>query len=239
MSRLRPEDIRLVSDFHDFYDHHFAGSFQKDLPVYERWSDPTPRDRAEDHRLLRAAGLEAPVGRPLVDWSTDAALVAYTDPCAHRGAGKLRGTIGELRAKGVHPEAHAVLWYGDPEGGRSLRLLSVGRSHYWLTYTQRAAGEWRSNVGDVEVAMAGDVMGRLYERAMEAAGRLQYALQEPLIAIDFVRVAQPHRDARWVAIDLNTAPGIRGTPVEAVDLPANPSRVVAEYIAARWGELCL
>lgn len=55
--------LRLVSDFHEPYDHHFASRHREDLPIWRRWSR-TARTRSDDHRLLVAAGLSVPqVGR--------------------------------------------------------------------------------------------------------------------------------------------------------------------------------
>jgi hypothetical protein len=229
--RVTPEDIRLRSDYLDFYDHHFAGGLDGDRPVWPRYAAARERDRALDHLLLRCAGLETPEGQPLGGWPGETIVVAYTDPHAHRGDGKRMGTVDELLAGGVSATTYSVMWVGGRYSrGRSLRLLSCGRSHYWLDYRQRDPGEWRSNVGDVEIVFG--MPGRIEERAYQAAARLQRALKEPLTAVDFVDAGE----GRWVAVDLNTAPGIRGTPVE--DEP-RAARDVAESIAARWGELCL
>jgi hypothetical protein len=193
--RVTPEDIRLRSDFVDFYDHHFAGNLDGDRPKYERYASQRDRTREIDHLLLRCAGLETPPGQALGNWPGETLVVAYTDPRAHRGDGKRLGTVDELLADGVLSVTYSLMVVGWPYSrGRSLRLLSCGRSHYWLDYRQRDPAEWRSNVGDV-------------------AG-----------------------EGRWLAVDLNTAPGIRGTPVEQEPRAA---RDVAESIAMRWGELCL
>ncbi len=231
MSRLMPEHLRLRSDFLDFYDHHFASRHDESAPEWERYASQRDRTRELDHLLLRCAGLETPVGQALGNWPGETLVVAYTDPRAHRGEGKRLGTVDELLADGVLSVTYSVMWVGGQRSrGRSLRLLSCGRSHFWLDYRQRDPGEWRSNVGDVEITFG--MPGRIEERAYEAVGRLQRALKEPLTAVDFVDAGE----GRWLAVDFNTAPGIRGTPVEGEPRAA---RDVAECIAARWGDLCL
>lgn len=235
-ARVRPEDIRLKSDFRDFYDHHFAGSFAVDAPVYERFASSRERDRKTDHLLLRCAGLRTPSGQALGCWPGETLVVAYVDERAHRGDGKRMGTVDALLREGLSGNTYAVQWVGgDAARGRSLRLLSCGRSHYWLTYRQRDPAEWRSNVGDVEVALADEAPPRLVERAIDAAGRLQFGLHEPLTAIDFVR----DDTGRFLAIDINTAPGLPDDIITEAERPANASRVVAEFIASRWAEVCL
>lgn len=230
-ARTEPEDIRLLSDFSDFYDHHFAGRLDGDRPVWPRYAKARERDRAMDHLLLRCSGLETPEGQPLGGWPGETLVVAYVDPRAHCGDGKRRGTVDALLYDGVPATTYSVMWVGGNRSrGRSLRLLSAGRSHYWLEYRQRDPSEWRSNVGDVEIVFG--MPGRIEGRAYDAAGRLQRALKEPLTAIDFVDAG----DGMWLAVDLNTAPGMRGTPVEH---EPRASRDIAEMIAMRWGELCL
>lgn len=230
-AQVTPEDLRLHSDFSDFYDHHFAGRHDGDKPVWPRYAGSCERDRAMDHLLLRCAGLETPEGQPLGGWPGETLVVAYTDPHSHRGDGKRMGTVDSLLSGGVPATTYSVMWVGGQRSrGRSLRLLSAGRCHYWLDYRQRDPGEWRSNIGDVEITFG--MPGRIEARAYEAVGRLQRALKEPLTAVDFVDAGE----GRWLAVDLNTAPGMRGTPIE--DEP-RASRDVAEMIAARWGELCL
>jgi hypothetical protein len=219
--------LRLVSDFVDGYDHHFAGSHREDLPVWRRWSRTT-RTRADDHRLLVAAGLVIPgVGR-LDTWQPDATVVAYTDPRAHRGEGKVRGTAADLLASGVPPRTYCTAWIGPPNGGRSTRVLGIGRMFWWLTYLARL-GEWRSNV-DSRVFLADDYPTPDPHLFHEAIGRLQRMLGEPLVAVDFVQSG-----SGLVAIDLATAPGV---PLEVVDRsPIPPGLDVAQCIAARWREL--
>ena len=224
---MTPVPLRLVSDFHEPYDHHFAGSHRTDLPVWRRWSRTT-RTRADDHRLLLAAGLTIPrVGR-LDSFGPDDGVVAYIEPCAHRGDGKRRWSAGHLIDGGVLPGTYCTAWVGDWAGGRSTRVLGIGRMFWWLSYKARGPGEWRSNVGDVEVALEPGYPTDDQRPFHEAVGRLQRMLGEPLVAVDFVQADS----GALLAIDLATAPG--------VPLDANERRTaleVAECVAARWHEL--
>jgi hypothetical protein len=207
-----PVALRLVSDFREPYDHHFASSHRTDLPTWRRWSR-TPRTRSDDHRLLLAAGLSIPrVGR-LDSFPPGAVVVAYLDPCAHRGDGKRRETAAALLADGVLPWTYCTAWVGDLAGGVSIRVLGIGRMFWWLAYGTASPGEWRSNVGDVRVTLAHGYPTDDPRDAMSAVGRLQRMLGEPLVAVDFVC----DEEGKPWAIDLATAPGV----LPAVDLPSH------------------
>jgi D-alanine-D-alanine ligase-like ATP-grasp enzyme len=71
-------------------------------------------------------------------------------------------------------------------------------------------------------------------KAMRAVERLSCKLAAPLLAVDFVDDGGDEP----VAIDLNTAPGIAGTPVEH-ELPGVGvnAAVMAQAIAGRWREV--
>lgn len=230
---MKPEDLRLVSDFRQPYDHHFASRYRSDLPEWRR-SQVTTRTRREDHDMLAAVGLVVPE-RGTLDGSfrPEREVVAYLDPSAHRGEGKLRGAVRDLlRLDRVRPDTYASAWVGPPDGGRTLRFLAIGGGFFWwLDYRQRDPSEWRSNVGDVEVSTHdGPQDPRPFFNALL---NLQKILREPLVAVDFVRDGRfDDEDAPLVAIDLATAPGIAGTPVAE-----HRQRDVAEAIAARWHEL--
>lgn len=229
--------LRLESDFHDVYDHAFAGRHST-FPTWRRLAQGV-RARREDHALLRGARVNTVEGRSLGRWEPDRRVVAYVCPTMHRGKGKEVGFAGDLLKKGLAMDTWASAWVGPEKGGESIRCVAVGREFWWLNY--RSSG-WRSNCAegdqDVEVTLsAGDFSqsGSIYT----ALSRLQRALGEPLVAIDFVADVRAkgsgaglHYD-HLVAIDLNTAPGLRGTPIPG---RSNPSEV-AEFIAAKWYEI--
>jgi hypothetical protein len=229
-----PVPLRLVSDFHEPYDHHFASRHREDLPTWRRWSR-VARTRSDDHALMSAAGLSIPRRGPLSTFGLADQVVAYVDVCAHRGEGKIRGTAQELRERGTLAGTYCSAWVGHEAGGRTTRLLGIGRLWWWLTYRQRWPGEWRSNVGDVEVATHdGPDDPRPY---MTALARLQRMLREPLVAVDFVQVGSGASEA-LVAIDLATAPGIAGTPVASHAFgPMDGMLDIVQEIAARWHEV--
>ncbi len=184
--------LRLESDFHDYYDLWFD---RRADAVLRRVTTDGP-NRAEMFRLMAAAGYDVPPhglaeGLP----SDDRQVVVYIDERAHRGDGKIVCTA--RYARGLHPECLSAEYIPEPRGV-SWRYLQVGLKRFWLEY--RNPGGWRSNVGDdVDVSVF----------CQETDG-LHPFFRLPLFAIDFV----PGQKL-W-AVDLNVAPGVRGSGVEKV-----------------------
>lgn len=194
--------MRLLSDFHDYYDHAFDVGAA--APVLDRRARGRTH-RRDDHDQLERAGFRLPPrGTPAevrARWSGTTHVVVYTDPLAHAGDGKVLAWIDQAPA-----DAYCSAFIGEALDDRaeSLRLLLVGDIPFWLRYEARSG--WRSNVGEVDVyeVPAPDKGEDLIDKTL--------SLGAPLVAVDFVAPAAN----RWslYAIDLNTAPGLRGTPVE-------------------------
>lgn len=226
--------LRLRSDFSDFYDHAFAGSWRLEFPCWER-SARTVATRKEDHDAMAYVGLRVTGARGDLGtlhregaYDRDRLYVAYVDPSAHRGEGKVRGTVDDILRAGVPYGTYASAWHGPPCGGRSTRALAIGRWLFWLDYVQRDRGEWRSNVGDVDVRWGRELLPA--DVALAALLKLQRARRAPIVAVDFVG----SEDGQVWAIDLNTSPGLRGTPIETDGLSA---REVYDLCCARWAEI--
>lgn len=223
-----PEDIRLVSNFTEPYDHHFASRHRTNLPAWERTTE-TERTREEDHRILAECGLLVPTVGPLSSFDINAEVVAYVDQTSHRGEGKIKASAQYLFMGGLDTETYCSEYVSG--GSTSLRACWIGRSFYCWRYVQKDPKEWRSNVGDVEIVLEDYV-----ESLMEPVWNVGVALKAPLVAVDLVR-----RGDEWLAVDLATAPGLKGCP-GIHDSPGSSGvrlgwRDVAEEIAKRWGEL--
>ena len=221
---LNADQLRLISDFPEFYDHAFAGSHQTGLPIWRR-NSKTTRTRQHDHELLRAVGFDTPRNAPLREWPAETMVVIYTDPTAHRGEGKCREKAGVMLERGFRRDIYAVEWIDSCTRASSRRLLAVGSLFLWFSYYQFNPLEWRSNVGDHVLVML-EARGASH-RDSRNMRRLQYALGEPLVAVDFIMTPA----GRHFAIGLNTAPGLSELYGEW-----SPEEI-AGYIAACWGEL--
>jgi hypothetical protein len=216
--------MRLLSDFHDYYDSAFD-SRHADTPALERFAG-RGHHRREDHALLVVAGFRLPArGTPVEvcrQLPNVTHVVVYTDPYAHTGEGKLLLPVEQ--AGRDHPDAYCTAFVGDPMApGSSVRLLMVGDIPIWLTYSSR--DDWRSNAGEdviIEELLQLPVRKALLEE-------LALSLGYPLVAIDFVEGL----DRNLYAIDLNTAPGMKGTIAERHLRPS----VVHEAIMARYARM--
>lgn len=220
------EQLTLVTDYFDFYDHAFSRVLSAKrwadavralgaAPGWWRWAEGT-RHRHEDHDELEHVGLKVPrrglVGR------LSGRVVVYLDPTSHRGEGKARDQA-ERWAERDHG-LYAIQWVGPPEGGESWRLLLVGSKLFLLRY--HSATDWRSNHGEVQITQ--HALSPAAMKLGESVRRLPY----PLVAVDFVSDG----GELW-AVDLNTAPGLRGTPVQELMRPD----AVAREITERWKAL--
>lgn len=179
--------MKLVSDFHQWYDYIFDGQG----PTFERLMFPkVPMGKERQLQEILNRGWEAPmwiektrVTQP--PWFFP--LVVYTDPNAHCGEGKvLVERYSEWR---LLPHLHGLpaVAFFEESYGVSWRRLQIGRTVLWLEY--RSTDDWRSNCGQSSCTLIG----------REKAER---DLKYPMHAIDFALGDELH------GIDFNTAPGI-------------------------------
>jgi hypothetical protein len=199
----------LETDFRDFYDHWFAGSWQVPDVVFERRARGGMR-RSAMLSWLEQLGLRVPAHgrvcelapRLLDGYPAGMAdildVVVYLDEAAHAGEGKVRLSVTEALAQHPHAYASEFIPANQRGLGESLRYLRIGRRQFWLRYT--SADDWRSNSGEVQVELLRE------ERPADAP----WAVPHPLFAVDFV----PAGSAGLYAVDFNTAPQIGGTGVE-------------------------
>lgn len=193
--------MKLATDFLDYYDH----AFDTGGLAFERYAVRGAPHRRDDHDRLERAGFRVPArGTPeevVARWPATTHMVVYIDPHAHAGEGKL--LVSAQRARLDYAGDYCSAFVGDPDApGFSIRLLLVGDISFWLFYA--ACDGWRSNVGDVAIdeAVPPTHAEALIDKAL--------TLGAPLVAVDFVR----HTTGALYAIDLNTAPGLRGTVAE-------------------------
>jgi hypothetical protein len=215
--------VRLVSDYNDYYDHHMDGRWG-DKPLLNRRTR-VDRSRDQDRALLGrphysdGCFYDVPSGQSLADLRETVAIgerftfadrwcVVYVDPLAHRGEGKIATTWDKAAALPLLGTCLTTEFVGQPYGEtprESVRLLMIGNRPFFMTY--RSCDPWRSNCGDVQIEMAHELVGRSI--STRPARNIQRVLKHPLLAIDFV-----YHDGHFLAVDLNTAPGLRGTPVQ-------------------------
>lgn len=176
-------------------------------------------------------------------FSNDDWIVVYIDEYAHCGEGKLLIRAGDAKrlstglasgilASGISqvdshdmerilkdapkigaPESFENLSrfnasrYISEARGETYRYLFCGGHGVW--FKNVSFSDWRSNAGD----------GDLYPVAQEECSSVSLdfvkAIKNPLWAIDFIRIGKG-REAKFLAVDFNTAPRVSGTPLKKV-----------------------
>jgi len=217
-------NIFLDTDFRDYYDHRFCGSWQKPDIVFSRKTTDGP-DRVGIFNELKKAGLQVPehgmasdlISRWKSKWKKAGidnymgevqALVVYDDLHAHQGKGKRRLTVDEVEKFGLGNLFAAEFIPTTPGSGSwSLRWLRAGLRRFWLRYT--SFDDWRSNYGDVSIEL-------LFEEKRSDSLPKEKSLvwETPLVAVDFINAGP----MGLIAVDLNIAPGIQGSGVEKLML---------------------
>jgi len=199
-------NVKLHSDFHDYYDHHFDR--EGDI-VFERMMRGGP-SRSEAFKILQDIGcLVPPHGTPTnlvwrlaghlgisLDNSAFPSLnfVVYEDEQSHAGDGKL--LLSAREAMILYPDKLVSLFIPQEMGKPvSWRYLQIGTKSFWMSYESNDL--WRSNY---EGIYAGYVDIRFL--AEQDAQYSTYKVPYPIFAIDFVY------NGTLYAIDLNISPGI-------------------------------
>lgn len=198
------EEVKLVSDFRDqHYDFMFKSNGTK---IYRRMSNEGP-DKINQFYILAKMGFRIPpIGTVEYLYHTwpinteEPEVVVYTDQLKHAGEGKILLPI--TKAYDLYPNFFASAYLRNDEP-TTCRALFVGDHYITMKYSSDDA--WRSNCGNVNIEET-DISTYIAERTLLDA---MYAplTSVPIVAIDFVQYA----NEMW-AIDLNTAPGISGTP---------------------------
>ena len=212
-------NVKLLSNFTDFYDHHF----DLDGEVFDR-RDNIGMDRRQMFEFFGSLGLKTPFHGTLkevfehqAEWCPAPELqhaVVYLDLNSHRGNDKIqvRGTDPYWQQFQDDFAAEFIPTYTQPNIGISYRYLQIGPRKWWLEYI--SASDWRSNYGDVKINI-------LAEEAPGFHPKINY----PLYVVDFLLAGG------FYAIDFNQSPGLRGTGIENILKPQEVVDLIKEGIA--------
>lgn len=201
--------LAIQSDFRDFYD----SAFDLKAPethVLLRNSASEEFGRDGLFNLLHASGWKTPrhgiVGTDDLFFARK--WVVYDNLHQHCGYGK---RLAERIDEKVDHGKLAAEFIG-PVCGQSGRILQIGGRAFLIRY--KSGTDWRSNVGDVEVAL----IHELPRVGFTSISRW------PLQAVDFVTrsgdwmslgsVEEFQQHPEVYAVDLNSAPGMRWTGID-------------------------
>lgn len=218
--------IALASDFRDYYDHRFELPHRPHDYLFERYAKGGMSKREQFALLDSILALTPMHGlvRDVAERGRGKVLevVVYLDEYAHAGEGKVR--MATIRALREYPDHYCCAFI--PTGFQravSIRHLQIGNRGWRLQYEVKG-DEWRSNCGAVEIKLLSE--WGAWERGRDMLAKY------PLFAIDFVGLmSRDWRDLR--AIDFNTAPGLKGTGIEAVLSPQEVCDLISEHIESR------
>lgn len=229
--------IALASDFLDYYDHVFLTPRHPEVDwTWERMSR-NGISRRQALRALETQGFRVPQHGLVKDLVPNLvsqlnipgvekilSLVVYVDEHAHAGEGKVLLEAREALER--FPDSFACQYLPVfPHGrGTSVRWLRIGGKQSWLRYD--SMDDWRSNCGDVRIELAGLIDKPFSDSLLWRLG--------PMVAVDFLPIG-----GRLYAIDLNTAPGLRGTGIEKLVSPRLVLKEVVRYVEfaqKQWGE---
>lgn len=226
--------IRLDTDYRDYYDHAFCGSWETPDAVFERQSTGGLA-RPEMLAALACAGLKVPrhgrvrdlAAEMKADWADEPPetqdqvsrlfeVVVHADERAHAGEGKIKLSWAEAEAQ--YPEAFAVEFLPTVAGpgSVSLRHLWVGQRQFWLRYS--STDDWRSNCGEGMIELLCEEAPLTLDEVIPP-----FWSRAPLVAVDFLAIGR-----ELYAIDLNTAPGLAGTGIEQ---KMSPTEVYTQVLA--------
>jgi len=208
--------LKLKSDFVDYYDHQFDAKGD----IYERFSS-TASTRADDLKYLADLGWTTPfygISRNVIPYvitelGTSALhFIVYLNEHAHRGEEKLKVTAEVALER--FPDHFVVLYIRPDVPSKSYRFLQIGKKPFILIF--KSNDEWRSNCGDVEVRLM-----------REGKDGYHPTIHRPMFAIDYI-VA----NKSLIAVDFNTAPGLKQTGLENVMKPHEVYREIHEAYQA-------
>jgi len=205
--------MKLVSDFHDYYDH----AFDLNGVSYKRLSKSGLSKKGQFEFLHQNNFLVPPYGK--VEevlgsyWNSETSyvdkVVVYENEFSHRGEDKV--LCNEAKAKKYFGMLSSA--YLPTCKSLSLRLLSIGSYKFWLEY--RSNDSWRSNCGDVIISLIG----------RDGDFGDYKSINEPLYAIDFIIGKELY------AVDYNIAPGVAGTGIEKILTPREVVDEISKYIS--------
>ncbi|WP_242248813.1 hypothetical protein [Bacillus cereus group sp. BfR-BA-01328] len=206
-------EVKLITNFHDYYDHHFDGS---GVPFLRKHDMGMNRPQMLDY--MSSKGIKTvPYGylhEMAKKYPLYTEVVVYTDISKHQGEGKVRMSL--IEALETYPiDTLCTLLCGNL--GESWRVLNVGRRKTILDYHSKV--DWRSNVGDVEVTVVD-----CWSRMSSFEGILD-PYEFPLVAIDYVKDGN-----ELLAVDLNVAPQLKGTGMEDLVTPEKVVNEMKKYI---------
>jgi hypothetical protein len=206
--------IKLISDFIDYYDHWFDNE-----GIYLERMSRNNLSRSEMFKLFNEQRIECPKHGQIKDlinvMSLQKKVVIYLDDYEHRGNGKKLMFLRDARH--LYPNFYASEFI--ESNVTSYRELWLGNLHFVLKYSSDDI--WRSNVGNVKIDIEVEHIIYSYKRKFKF----------PIYAIDYViNPFTDNKSYKYLAIDLNTSPMIKGTGLENIIMAKEMADSIKDYV---------
>lgn len=193
--------LRLLSDFHDYYDHHFDINTKK---IYKRYANRPIMNRREAFEYMEKSDYIScevachGIGRNLFNEHKDRfKYVIYLDENSHQGKNKI--LVDYEKAQNEYQDYYASVYIKGTDS-HSIRYLYLGRYVFEIEY--RSDHAWKSNCGNVDIRVLN------YKKEDEIINK-----DFPLCAVDTLGYLET------VAVDFNTAPQLKGTGIDKIFYP--------------------
>jgi hypothetical protein len=210
-------EIQIASDYHDYYDIWM----DREGFLWERYAHRKNFGRRDQFSLFDQLRIKHPM-MGVVGIMDPGEIVVYTDEFKHCGLGKVRSSSqytkygGKLYSRFIKSAPQAM----------SFRDLWIGNSRFFLQYV--SDDKWRSNVGNVMITQLNSVYS--HDHLFPNYDRSR--IYSPIFAFDYVR---NQLTEEMLAVDFNTAPGLRGTPIEKMYSGEFVAGLIKEWFASNTG----
>ena len=215
--------IKLLTNFHDYYDHHF----DLDGYVFDR-RDNIGMSRPEMFEFFKEKNIDCArnglvknlIPKIKKDWddihseafqTMKPEIVVYLDNNSHRGENKILLECDEALEK--YPDYYSSEFMPSCQNYKkyaiSYRSLIIGNCCFFLKYSSES---WKSNCGNnLEIEIL-----RKYNHNLN--------IKYPIFAIDCIKF-----NNKYIAIDFNQSPRIEGTGIEDILKPKDVRNLIEEY----------
>lgn len=223
--------IGLDSDFYDYYDHWFDRG-EVDFSLNRQSRNDMGKQR--QFELCKEIGFQVPrhgLAQTLYMRNSSDWLVVYEDPFAHCGEGKF--LIQSSKAFVSYPDHYASEFIPTTANplthAVSYRLLLIGYTAFQLKYESDA---WMSNhAKNVSIELTGLICSREHigESCFQEIGSdIDFSIinKYSLIAFDYVT---DFSTGKSYVVDLNTAPGLKGTGIDDLVKPQEVFSMIKSY----------
>lgn len=207
--------ISLQSDFQDYYDEHFP---KEGDTVFERLTTHE-LPRKDIYTFLTKHKFVSPLyDKPkkfLKVLKMDQVVISFSNSNRHDGGEK---QVMSYKEALKHYGDKGMAVYSNSNKGETFRYLKIGKEAFFMK--MKSETDWNSNV---------DTIYSDHERVAKEDDLKFKPIDAPLYAVDFVYFTNPKGRDHMIAIDINFAPKLSGTGLEAIVSGEEVASLISEW----------